>query len=47
MDLDELIQKLGDLIGAADTAADAGDVDAARGYLRQAKQLLEEEFLSE
>ena len=47
MELEELIQKLENLIGEADMAADAGDVDEAREHLRKAKELLEDEFLKE
>lgn len=47
MELIELIQELENLIDEADIAADAGNVDGAREYLRKAKELLEVEFLAE
>ena len=47
MELVELIQELDNLIGEADIAADAGNVDEAREHLRKAKELLEDEFLAE
>lgn len=47
MELVELIQELDNLIGEADMAADAGNVDEAREHLRKAKELLEDEFLAE
>jgi len=47
MELEELIRELENLIGEADMAADAGDEDGAREYLRKAKELLEAEFLAE
>lgn len=47
MELEELIQELDDLVGQADFAADAGDADEAKKKLRNAKELLEVEFLAE
>ena len=47
MELDELIQRLEELIGGAALAADGGNVDEAREQLRKAKELLEAEFLAE
>ena len=47
MEIEELIQEMENLIGEADMAADAGDVDEAREHLRKAKELLEAEFLAE
>ena len=47
MELEELIQELENLIGEADMAADAGNVDEAKEHLREAKDLLEVEFLTE
>ena len=47
MELVKLIQELDILIGEADLAADAGNVDEAREQLRKAKELLEVEFLAE
>ncbi len=47
MEIEALIRELENLIGEADMAADAGSVDEARELLRNAKELLEAEFLAE
>ena len=47
MELEELIKELDYLIGEADIAADAGNMDEAKEHLRKAKELLEDEFLAE
>lgn len=47
MELKELIRNFDMLIIGAGTAEAGGNVDDARGYLRQAKDLLVEEFVSE
>jgi len=47
MELEELIREVDDLMAEADMAADAGDVDGARGYLRQVKDLIVDEFINE
>ena len=49
MELDELIElvaELDHLIGEADMAADAGDVDETRERLVDAKKLLDGSFLA-
>ena len=46
-DLVELIQELTHLVGEADIAADAGNVDEAREKLTEAKELLGVSCISE
>ena len=47
MELVELIASLKVKIDEADVALDSGDVDGAREYLREAKQLLDDEFMKD
>jgi len=47
MDLVELISELQRILDAADVAADTGDELQAKGYLRAAKSLLDDEFLKD
>ncbi|MBA7523544.1 hypothetical protein ES705_15671 [subsurface metagenome] len=47
MELVELIASLDIIIGNADIDADGGDVDEAREKLREAKRLLDDEFLKD
>lgn len=47
MELVELISALQDVIDDADVALDAENVDEAREQLRQAKSLLDAEFLKD
>lgn len=45
MELNELITQLQAKIDDADVALDAGDVDEAKASLREARDLLDDEFL--
>ena len=45
MDLKDLISELQRVVDEADVALDAEHVDEAREHLRQAKSLLDDEFL--
>jgi len=47
MELDELIMELRRIIDEAGMASDAGNVDEAREQLREAKGLLDDEFLAD
>ncbi len=47
MELVELIASLKVKIDEADLALDSGDVDGARESLREAKQLLDDEFMKD
>ncbi|MBA7583262.1 hypothetical protein ES708_25203 [subsurface metagenome] len=47
MELVELIASLKVKIDEADVALDSGDVDGAREHLREAKQLLDDEFMKD
>lgn len=47
MELDGLIQQLKMILMEADGALDGGDEAEAREHLRTAKNLLDDEFLSE
>ena len=45
MDTQVLIRDLRRILDEADVYLDAGDVDEAREHLREAKQLLDDEFI--
>ncbi|GAI70922.1 unnamed protein product [marine sediment metagenome] len=47
MELNDLITQLQAKLDDADLALDAEDVDGAREHLREAKQLLDAEFLKD
>lgn len=47
MELADLISELLRIMDAADVAADAGDTEQAKGYLRAAKDLLDAAFLKD
>ncbi|MBA7649072.1 hypothetical protein ES703_56866 [subsurface metagenome] len=47
MELNELITQLQEKLDDADLALDAEDVDTARECLREAKQLLDDEFVQD
>lgn len=47
MELVDLITQLQGKIDDADLASDAENVDEARGHLRDAKDLLDDEFLKD
>jgi Tfp pilus assembly protein FimV len=47
MELENLITELQGKLDDADLALDGGDVDEAREYLREAKALLDDEFLKD
>jgi len=47
MELKDLIQELERHMDSADIESDAGHVDEAREHLRQAKDILDEEFLND
>jgi len=47
MDMQVLIRDLQRILDEADVARDAGNVDEAREHLREAKKLLDDEFLKD
>lgn len=47
MELDDLIREVQTIIDEADVALDGGDKDEAREQLREAKSLLDDEFLND
>jgi len=47
MELEELVKQLQDTLDDADLALDSADRNRAREHLREAKLLLDEEFLTD
>lgn len=47
MELEDLISELERILDRTGVAADKGDESQARGYLRAAKDLLDDEFLKD
>lgn len=47
MELEDLISELQGILDEADVALDAGNKDTAREQLREAKSLLDDEFLKD